>query len=85
MVEHFSVSRQTTRRDLNQLAEQNLILRHHGGAALPSVRLTRVAPSQSHPDRRKKRIARKVAKQIPNGSTLFIDIGTTPKRWRTRS
>ncbi|WP_072115285.1 DeoR/GlpR family transcriptional regulator, partial [Shigella flexneri] len=25
------------------------------------------------------RIARKVAEQIPNGSTLFIDIGTTPE------
>ncbi|MGS6558986.1 DeoR/GlpR family transcriptional regulator, partial [Escherichia coli] len=27
----------------------------------------------------KERIARKVAEQIPNGSTLFIDIGTTPE------
>lgn len=36
LVEHFSVSPQTIRRDLNELAEQNLILRHHGGAALPS-------------------------------------------------
>ncbi|HRM39657.1 MAG TPA: DeoR family transcriptional regulator, partial [Escherichia coli] len=35
LVEHFSVSPQTIRRDLNELAEQNLILRHHGGAALP--------------------------------------------------
>ena len=42
LVEHFSVSPQTIRRDLNELAEQNLILRHHG-------------------------------------STLFIDIGTTPE------
>ena len=25
------------------------------------------------------KIARKVAEQIPNGSTLFIDIGTTPE------
>ena len=31
LVEHFSVSPQTIRRDLNELAEQNLILRHHGG------------------------------------------------------
>lgn len=38
-----------------------------------------MARSQSHPDRRKERIARKVAEQIPNGSTLFIDIGTTPE------
>ena len=38
LVEHFSVSPQTIRRDLNELAEQNLILRHHGGAAPPRKR-----------------------------------------------
>lgn len=32
LVEHFSVSPQTIRRDLNDLADQNMILRHHGGA-----------------------------------------------------
>lgn len=36
LVEQFSVSPQTIRRDLNDLADQNKILRHHGGAALPS-------------------------------------------------
>lgn len=36
LVEHFSVSPQTIRRDLNDTADQNMILRHHGGAALPS-------------------------------------------------
>ena len=36
LVEHFKVSPQTIRRDLNELAEQNKIHRHHGGAAQPS-------------------------------------------------
>ncbi len=45
LVEHFSVSPQTIRRDLNELAEQNLILRHHGGAALPSSSVNAVARS----------------------------------------
>ena len=36
LVEQFAVSPQTIRRDLNDLADQNRILRHHGGAALPS-------------------------------------------------
>ncbi len=36
LVEHFAVSPQTIRRDLNELADQNKIHRHHGGAALPS-------------------------------------------------
>ena len=35
LVEHFSVSPQTIRRDLNDLAEQKMILRHHGGDVVP--------------------------------------------------
>ncbi|MGL5161025.1 MAG: DeoR family transcriptional regulator, partial [Plesiomonas shigelloides] len=33
LVAHFSVSPQTIRRDLNDLAASNVIRRHHGGAA----------------------------------------------------
>lgn len=33
LVEQFAVSPQTIRRDLNDLADQNRILRHHGGGA----------------------------------------------------
>lgn len=80
LVEHFSVSPQTIRRDLNELAEQNLILRHHGGAALPSSSVnTPWHDRKATQTEEKERIARKVAEQIPNGSTLFIDIGTTPE------
>ncbi|MCT6593141.1 DeoR family transcriptional regulator, partial [Pantoea dispersa] len=35
LVDHFEVSPQTIRRDLNDLADLNKIQRHHGGAALP--------------------------------------------------
>lgn len=80
LVEHFSVSPQTIRRDLNDLAEQNMILRHHGGAALPSSSVnTPWHDRKATQTAEKERIARKVASQIPNGSTLFIDIGTTPE------
>ncbi|WAT00797.1 DeoR/GlpR family transcriptional regulator [Rouxiella chamberiensis] len=80
LVEHFAVSPQTIRRDLNDLAEQNKIHRHHGGAALPSSSV-----NAAYNDRKvmwsdqKARIAARVAGQIPDGSTLFIDIGTTPE------
>lgn len=80
LVEHFAVSPQTIRRDLNDLAEQNKIHRHHGGAALPSSSV-----NAEYTDRKvmwsdqKARIAARVASQIPDGSTLFIDIGTTPE------
>lgn len=81
LVEHFNVSPQTIRRDLNDLAEQNKILRHHGGAA----QVASSAVNAAYHDRKvmyleeKKRIAERVASHIPNGATLFIDIGTTPE------
>ncbi|MFC0180910.1 DeoR/GlpR family transcriptional regulator [Thorsellia kenyensis] len=80
LVAHFNVSAQTIRRDLNELAEQNKILRHHGGAALPSSSV-----NSAYVDRKdmwsneKAKIATRAAKLIPNGSSLFIDVGTTPE------
>lgn len=80
LVAHFDVSAQTIRRDLNELAEQNKILRHHGGAAVTSSSV-----NAAYQDRKgmwsveKARIARRVASLIPDGATLFIDIGTTPE------
>ncbi|OAT30361.1 DeoR/GlpR family transcriptional regulator [Proteus myxofaciens] len=80
LVEHLEVSPQTIRRDLNELAEKNKIHRHHGGAALPSSSV-----NAAYNDRKimwsdeKSRIAHRVASLIPDGATLFIDIGTTPE------
>ncbi|MDO4729410.1 MAG: DeoR/GlpR family transcriptional regulator [Bacteroidota bacterium] len=76
----LDVSPPTIRRDLNDLAERNIIRRHHGGAALPST-----AENSDYADRKnfflkgKNCIAQKVASLIPSGSSLFIDIGTTPE------
>ncbi|MCK8188340.1 DeoR family transcriptional regulator, partial [Erwinia amylovora] len=77
--EHFADSPQTISLDLNDLAEQNRIQRHHGGAALPST-----SENSAWQERKrmwsleKARIARRVASQIPDGASLVIDIGTTP-------
>lgn len=80
LVEQFAVSPQTIRRDLNDLAEQNMILRHHGGAALASSSVnTSWHDRKATQAEEKSRIASRVANQIPNGATLFIDIGTTPE------
>lgn len=80
LVEHFAVSPQTIRRDLNDLAEQNKILRHHGGATLPSSSINAAYQDRkSMWSQEKAKIAQQVAKIIPNGSSLFIDIGTTPE------
>lgn len=81
LVEQFKVSPQTIRRDLNELAEQHKIERHHGGAALHASS----AVNAAYHERKvmmleeKQRIAERVASHIPDGATLFIDIGTTPE------
>lgn len=80
LVEMFDVSPQTIRRDLNELADANKIRRNHGGATL-----TNSAENSPYSDRKvmnqneKNNIARALVKHIPDGSTLFIDIGTTPE------
>lgn len=80
LVSLLAVSPQTIRRDLNELAEQNLIRRHHGGAASPSS-----SENSDYVDRKdffsleKNLIAQQVALMIPEGASLFIDIGTTPE------
>ncbi|MFZ7308484.1 DeoR/GlpR family transcriptional regulator [Avibacterium avium] len=80
LVSLLGVSPQTIRRDLNELAENNLISRHHGGAASPSTSENSDYVERKHFfSTEKRRIAEEVAKIIPNGSSLFMDIGTTPE------
>lgn len=78
LARHFDVTPQTIRRDINTLAAAGVLHRHHGGAGLPSS-----VENVAYETRRvvsideKQRIARLVADQIPNGTSLFINIGTT--------
>lgn len=78
MSKRFSVSTQTIRRDIKKLCEWQLVARHHGGASLPPGH-DKLAYSNRkvHHTRAKQAIAQAVAEQIPNGASLFIDIGTT--------
>ncbi|MEJ6079637.1 DeoR/GlpR family transcriptional regulator [Vibrio sp. 1-Bac 57] len=80
LVEHFNVSPQTIRRDLNELADENKIRRHHGGATTQQSSVNTAYSArkvmQSH---EKDSIAEALVKHIPDGATLFIDIGTTPE------
>ncbi|WP_106478299.1 DeoR/GlpR family transcriptional regulator [Phytohalomonas tamaricis] len=79
LTKHFNVTPQTIRRDLNQLAEDNLIRRVHGGAGL----IESSTVNASYSTRKtlnleaKKRIARCLAEHIPDHSSLFINIGTS--------
>ncbi|SFH54461.1 transcriptional regulator, DeoR family [Modicisalibacter xianhensis] len=79
LTKHFDVTPQTIRRDLNQLAEDNLIRRVHGGAGLVDSSTVNASYStrKTLNLEAKQRIARCVAEHIPDHSSLFINIGTT--------
>ncbi|MGX2949658.1 DeoR/GlpR family transcriptional regulator [Ursidibacter sp. B-7004-1] len=80
LVAILNVSSQTIRRDLNELAEKNIIRRHHGGAASPSnTENSDYSERKQFFSEQKNQIGKKVAEMIPNGASLFIDIGTTPE------
>lgn len=74
----FSVTSQTIRRDIADLAMQGRVRRHHGGVALTSP-----IDAQTYRQRRverftiKHRIARRVAELVPDGASVFLDAGST--------
>lgn len=78
MVAEFKVTPQTIRRDLNELGREGLLTRFHGGAGQ-----AKSAQNQPYVDRlrsgvrAKQKIARLTASLIPNGASLFLNIGTT--------
>jgi DeoR family glycerol-3-phosphate regulon repressor len=78
LADHFSVTPQTIRRDINQLSDRELLQRYHGGAGLPSsVENIAYQTRQVQCLEEKRRIAQLVARHIPNDASLFINIGTT--------
>lgn len=75
----FEVSVQTIRKDLNELSDMGVVRRVHGGITLPTQsRNVSFTNRQVMNFEEKKHIARLTAAQIPNGSSLFLGIGTTP-------
>ncbi|MFD1343376.1 DeoR/GlpR family DNA-binding transcription regulator [Litorisediminicola beolgyonensis] len=75
---HFGVTLQTIRRDLTDLAEAGRLERVHGGAVLPSG-----TTNIGYEERRnlsadaKAAIARACAARVPNGISVFLNIGTS--------
>ncbi|HZR72552.1 DeoR/GlpR family DNA-binding transcription regulator, partial [Bradyrhizobium sp.] len=74
----FEVSAQTIRKDLNDLCDHHALTRIHGGAIIASG-----VENLAYEARRfvaadeKKAIGAAAAALIPNGCSLFINIGTT--------
>jgi DeoR family glycerol-3-phosphate regulon repressor len=78
LARRFEVSAQTIRKDLNDLCDNRSLTRIHGGAIIVSG-----VENLAYEARRfvaadeKKAIGAAAAAQIPNGCSLFINIGTT--------
>jgi DeoR family glycerol-3-phosphate regulon repressor len=75
----FKVTLQTVRRDVKLLADAGLLARFHGGVRVPSSTTENIAYRQRQllNEVAKQRIARAVAKAVPEGCSLIINIGTT--------
>jgi DeoR family glycerol-3-phosphate regulon repressor len=75
---HLAVTPQTVRRDLNILASRSMLSRVHGGAVVTSGvdNLDHDARGQVAAGA-KAAIGAAVARIVPNGASLFINIGTT--------
>ena len=78
---HFEVTPQTIRRMVNQLCDQGLLRRVHGGVSLPvqDQNLAYGSRQGLNPEA-KRRIAVAVSDFIPEGgASLMIGLGTTPE------
>ena len=73
----FTVSEDTIRRDLRELAAEGRLQRVHGGALPSSSAIAPFAERQSLKMDAKKRVARKGAQLISPGQVVIIDGGTT--------
>lgn len=79
LAETLDVTLQTVRRDVQRLAEAGLLTRFHGGVRVPSSTVENIAHQQreSLNAEGKARIARAVARNVPNDCSLILNIGTT--------
>lgn len=79
LAEQFGMTLQTTRRDIQRLTEAAMLERFHGGVRVVdwSSRNMAYAERQRAQAQDKQNIAKQVALAIPDGASLFMNIGTT--------
>lgn len=74
----YDVTVQTIRRDLSELADSGRLDRVHGGAVIPSGVVNIVYDERRRLNEKgKKAIAMACAKAIPEGASVFMNIGTS--------
>lgn len=78
LAEQLGVTPQTIRKDLNLLARRSMLSRVHGGAVVTSgVGNLHYAERRQVATETKEAIGAAAAALVPDGSSLFINIGTT--------
>jgi DeoR family transcriptional regulator, glycerol-3-phosphate regulon repressor len=78
LAQELDVTPQTVRRDVKLMEEARLLARYHGGVGLPSsVENIDYSQRQVMNSEAKRRIAQAVARNVPSGCSLLINIGTT--------
>lgn len=81
LAERFQVTRETVRRDLDELEREGFIRRVHGGAiAADRVRVEAdVAERAARMADQKQRIAKRAVDLLPHEGTVYLDAGTTTR------
>lgn len=79
LANRLKVTPQTVRRDVRTLVGSGLLSRFHGGVTVPdsTTRNLGYAQRQALNADGKRRIANEVARRIPDGSSLILNLGTT--------
>ena len=79
LADRFGVTLQTVRRDVRLLSDAGLLARFHGGIRMPISTTENIGYRQRKTlnEQAKQRIALTVARQVPNGCSLILNIGTT--------
>jgi DeoR/GlpR family transcriptional regulator of sugar metabolism len=77
LAQRLGVSEMTVRRDLDELQRRGLVRRVRGGAVALEQPGTGFAARAGWQSKTKDRLGRAVAAQIPSGSTVLLDAGTT--------
>jgi DeoR family glycerol-3-phosphate regulon repressor len=79
LAQRFGVTLQTVRRDVGLLAREGLLARFHGGVRAAASTTENIAylQRQAVNAEGKRRIGEAVARQVPEGCSLILNVGTT--------
>ena len=81
ITDEFGVTVQTIRKDLNELSELGLVRRVHGGIKAPGSDVNVSFSNRTIMNlEAKQNIARKVVEMLPENTSIFLGIGTTPQQ-----